>query len=430
MIERYSRPKMKRVWSDENKFDRWLDVELAVCEAWTDEGVIPAEDMEKLRGARYDSVRLYEILDRTRHDMTAFMGSVTEGLGPEGRWLHLGLTTHDVWDTATSLQLMDASDRLAEEVDNLLEALKTQALKHKDTLMMGRTHGVHAEPITFGLKMALWWDEMGRNRQRLVQARDAIAVGKISGPVGTHATVSPAIEANVSKRLGIEPAPVSNQIVQRDRHAQFITTLAVIAASLEKFATEIRGLQRTEIREVEEPFGEGQTGSSSMPHKRNPELTERVCGLARLIRGHAVTALENVALWGERDISHSSAERIIFPDSCLALDYILDLLTGVIKGLRVYPERMKENLELTRGLLFSQRIMLALVAKGMSREEAYKLVQDNSAKVWDEGRDFRELIGTDSRVMSRLAAYQLPGLFSYDYYVRYVDEIFKRVGLL
>ena len=430
MIERYSRARMKQVWSDENKFDKWLDVELAVCEAWTDEGVIPKEDMEKLRGAKYNTVRLYEILERTRHDMTAFMTSVTEGLGPEGRWLHLGLTTHDVWDTATSLQLMDASDLLTEEVDNLIEALKEKALEHKDTLMMGRTHGVHAEPITFGLKMAIWWDEMRRNRERLVQAKEAISVGKISGPVGTHATVSPAIETNACNRLGIKPALVSNQIVQRDRHAQFVTTLAVIAASLDKFGTEIRGLQRTEVREVEEPFGEGQTGSSAMPHKRNPELTERVCGLARLIRGHAVTALDNVALWHERDISHSSAERVILPDSCLALDYILNLLTGVMKGLRVYTDRMKENMELTRGLLFSQRVMLTLVEKGMSREEAYKIVQENAAKTWDEGRDFRELIGTDSRVMSKLGAYNLPGLFNYGYYVRFVDDTFKRVGLL
>jgi adenylosuccinate lyase len=279
--------------------------------------------------------------------------------------------------------------------------------------MMGRTHGVHAEPITFGLKLALWWDEMRRNRRRLSDARETIAVGKISGPVGTHATVSPSIETRVCRRLGIEAAPVSNQVVQRDRHAQLVTTLALIAASLEKFATEIRGLQRTEIREVEEPFHEGQTGSSSMPHKRNPELTERVCGLARLVRGHAVTALENVALWGERDISHSSAERIILPDSCLALDYMLDLFTGVIEGLRVYPERMKRNMELTRGMLFSQRTLLALVERGQSREEAYELVQGISARTWDEGGDFRELVATDPTIESRLSKSEIEGLFDY-----------------
>ena len=349
MIERYARPRMKQVWSDESKYDKWLLVELAVCEAWTAAGVIPPEDMSKLRKAEYDIDRLNEILRVTRHDMTAFLGSVTEGLGPEGRWLHLGLTTSDVWDTATSLQLVAAADALEDEIELCIGALGQRAIEHKKTLMMGRTHGVHAEPVTFGLKLALWWDEMRRNRKRLRHAKQDIAVGKISGPVGTHATVPPDVEAAVCNELGIEVAPVSNQVVQRDRHAGFVTTLALIAASLEKFATEIRGLQRTEIREVEEPFSEGQTGSSSMPHKRNPELSERICGLSRLIRGHTVTALENVALWGERDISHSSAERLILPDSCMALDYILDLFTGIISGMRVYPERMLQNMELTKG---------------------------------------------------------------------------------
>ncbi|MCI0439738.1 MAG: adenylosuccinate lyase [Chloroflexi bacterium] len=429
MIERYSRPKMKRVWSDENKYDKWLLVELAVCEAWADEGVIPQEDMQKLRHAAYNMERLNEILQRTKHDVTAFLRSITERLGPEGRWLHLGLTSSDVWDTATNLQLMDAANLLDEEIVNLLDVLKTRAVEHKDTIMMGRTHGVHAEPITFGLKLALWYDEMRRSRKRLAQARESIAVGKISGPVGTHASVSPAIEERVCRRLGIAVAPVSNQIIQRDRHAQFVTTLALVAASLEKFATEIRGLQRTETREVEEPFSEGQTGSSSMPHKRNPELTERVCGLARLIRGHSVTALENVALWGERDISHSSAERVILPDSCLALDYTLDLFAGVMKGLRVYPERMKQNMELTRGLLFSQRILLALVEKGLSREKAYEIVQRNSMKTWDEGGDFRALIQSDPDVAALLSPDALDGLFDYRYYVRFVNEVFERVGL-
>ena len=421
---------MKRVWSDENKFDKWLLVELAACEAWAEAGVIPPEDLEKLRRASYDQERIDEVLERTRHDMTAFLHSVTERLGPEGRWLHFGLTTSDIWETATSLQLMDAADILDDDIEALLDAVKARALEHKDTIMMGRTHGVHAEPITFGLKLAIWWDEMQRNRRRLEDAKEAISVGKVSGPVGTHATVSPEIEAKVCQKMGIRVAPVSNQVLQRDRHAQFVTTLAVIAASLEKFATEIRGLQRTEIHEVEEPFGEGQTGSSSMPHKRNPELTERVCGLARLIRGHAVTALENVALWGERDISHSSAERVILPDSCLALDYIMDLLTGVVRGLRVYPERMKQNMELTRGLLFSHRVMLALVEKGINRDEAYKIVQRNSMKAWDEDLDFRELVGADPDVASRLSPDELEGLFAYGYYIRYVDEVFQRVGLL
>ena len=430
MIERYSRPEMAAVWSEESKYDKWLLIELAVSEAWADEGVVPSEDMAKLRSASYDIGRLREILEVTRHDMTAFLTSITEKLGPEGRWLHLGLTTSDVWDTATGLQLVEAAELLDREVTALIDVLEQKALEHKDTMMMGRTHGVHAEPITFGLKMALWWDEMRRNQTRLAQAREMIAVGKISGPVGTHATVSPAIEARACRRLGIEPAPVSNQIIQRDRHAQFVTTLALIAASLEKFATEVRGLQRTEIREVEEPFGTGQTGSSSMPHKRNPELSERVCGLARLVRGHSVTALENVALWGERDISHSSAERVILPDSCLALDYSLNLFTGVMRDLVVYPDRMRQNMDATRGLLFSQRVMLALVDKGLSREESYKIAQRNSSKVLDEGVAFREALEADSDVIERLTREEIDDLFDNSYYVRYVDDTFQRAGLI
>ncbi len=420
---------MKRVWSDQSKYDKWLLIELAVCEAWSEAGVIPAEDIQKLSSARYDIDRLNEVLRETKHDMTAFLRSVTEQLGPEGRWLHLGLTTSDVWDTATSLQMVDAADLLIEEASRCIEALGVQASRHKDTLMMGRTHGVHAEPTTFGLKLALWWDEMRRNKARLIRARDEIAVGKISGPVGTHATVPPEIEAAVCDRLGLRAAPVSNQVIQRDRHANFVTTLAVVAASLEKFATEIRGLQRTEIREVEEPFSEGQTGSSSMPHKRNPELSERICGLARLIRGHSVTALENVALWGERDISHSSAERLILPDSCMALDYILDLFGGIIEGMRVYPDRMMQNLEVTRGLLFSQRLMLELIERGVSRDDAYKSMQANSARTWDEDRDFRELIRSDAGVRAHLDDSALDDIFDYGYYVRFVDDVFERIGL-
>ena len=429
MIDRYARPRMQQVWSEKNKYDKWLLVELAACEAWAEEGTIPEEDMERLRGAGYNIERLNEILERTRHDMTAFLRSITEGIGPEGRWLHLGLTTSDVWDTATSLQLVEAAGLLDEEVVNLMQALRDKAVQHKDTIMMGRTHGVHAEPITFGLKLALWWDEMRRNRERLAEASKVIAVGKLSGPVGTHATVPPSVEERVCKRLGLEPAPASSQVLQRDRHAQFVTTLAIAAASLEKFATEVRALQRTEIGEVAEDFPEGQPGSSSMPHKRNPELSERVCGLARLVRGHAVTALENVALWGERDISHSSAERIILPDSCMALDYMLDLFTGVITGLRVYPDRMRQNMESTRGVLFSQRVLLALVEKGMSREEAYEAVHRCSMASWSEGKDFRDLVRSDPDVASRLSPTELEALFDYQYYVRHVDEIFSRVGL-
>jgi adenylosuccinate lyase len=361
--------------------------------------------------------------------MTAFLQSVTAGLGEEGRWLHMGLTSHDVQDTAQGLQLVQASDILLEDVGCLMLALKRRAVEYKNTPIMGRTHGVHAEPTTFGLKLALWWDEMRRNRHRLEEAREAIAVGKVSGVVGTYATVPPHIEERVCASFGLAAAPISNQVVQRDRHAQFVTTLAVVAASLEKFATEIRGLQRTEVREVEEPFGEGQTGSSAMPHKKNPELSERVCGLARLIRGHSVTALENVALWHERDISHSSAERIILPDSCMALDYILDLFTGVIEGLRVYPERMRQNIEMTKGLVFSQRVLLALLEHGLSRERSYEIVQRCAMRSWEDAADFRQLLREEPEVTERLPGEALESIFDYNYYMRYVEDSFKRLGL-
>ena len=430
MIDRYSRPEMKRVWSDENKYAKWLEVELAACQAWTDEGVIPAEDMQNLRRARFDPQIMDKVFQRTRHDVTAFIASVTTDLGDEGRWVHQGLTSSDVMDTALALQLIEASRILMQDMDALSEVLRRQALEHKDTPMMGRTHGVHAEPTSFGLKLALWWDEINRQRQRLEQAVEGIAVGKISGAVGTHATVPPVIEQRVCHELGLKAEPVSNQIVQRDRHAHFVVTLALIACSLEKFATEIRSLQRTEVREVEEPFGEGQTGSSAMPHKRNPELTERVCGLSRLIRGYSLTSMENVALWHERDISHSSAERLILPDSCLTLDYILDLFRYVADGMRVYPQRMWHNLESTRGLVFSQRVLLALVEKGLSRDTAYQIVKDNSMRCWEEELDFRQLIKSSPEVSEHISSEELEGLFDYAYYLRYTDESFERAGLL
>ncbi len=421
---------MKRVWSDENKCQKWLEVELAVCEAWTEEGVIPLEDMVLLRSAKYDHQRMMEILATVRHETNAFLTSITEQIGPEGRWLHLGLTSSDKLDTAMGLQLVEAGDLLLQDMDEAIEALRGQAMRHKDTIMMGRTHGVHAEPITFGLKVAVWWEELRRQRARLVEALATVRVGKISGAVGTHATVPPSVEDRVCQRLGLEVATVSNQVVQRDRHAHFILTLALIAASLEKFATEIRSLQRTEIHELEEPFEEGQKGSSSMPHKRNPELSERICGLARLVRGHSVTALENVALWGERDISHSSAERIIIPDACLAVDYILSIFTRVIKDLRVYPERMWANIESSLGLIFSQRVLLALVDKGMAREDAYQIVQRNAALGWDNHQDFRHLLKSDAEATAYLSVEELEELFDYSYYTRYVDDTFQRLGLL
>ena len=430
MIDRYSRPAMKKVWSDENKYQKWLDVELAVAEAWTEEGVIPLEDMERLRPVQYNHQRMMELFETTRHDVTAFLSSITEGIGPEGRWLHLGMTSSDMLDTAQSLQMVEAGQLLQQELAQAIEVLEVQAVAYKDTIMMGRTHGVHAEPMTFGLKLALWREELRRQQERLVAACESIRVGKISGAVGTHATIQPSVEDTVCRRLGLEVAPVSNQVIQRDRYAHFIGTLALIAASLEKFATEVRTLQRTELHEVEEPFGQGQTGSSSMPHKRNPELAERICGLARLIRGNSITALENVALWGERDISHSSAERIILPDSCLALDYILSIFTRIVKDLRVNSDRMWENVESSRGLVFSQRVLLALVDKGMGREDAYKVVQRNAMRSWDTGADFRDLLRADDEARDCLPGEELEELFDYGYYTRYVDETFQRIGLL
>ena len=428
MIDRYSRQEMKKIWSDENKYDKWLKVELAACEAWTQLGEIPEDDMSKLRSANYNIDRLNEVLNVTKHDMTAFLKSITESIGPEGRWIHKGLTTSDVWDTATSLQLLEASNLLNREIDKMLAILKTKAIEYKNTIMMGRTHGVHAEPITFGLKLALWWDEMRRNKQRLELSIQSISYGKLSGPVGTFATVPPKVEDKVCTYLGLKPAPVSNQVLQRDNHAEFITTLALIASSLEKFATEIRGLQRTEIREVEEPFGQGQTGSSSMPHKRNPELSERICGLARLIRGHALTSLENVALWGERDISHSSAERIIFPDTCLALDYMISIFIRVIEGMTVYSDRMEQNLKSGKSVFFSQKVMLNLVDAGMSRENAYKIVQTLALKSVDENVDFQELVSTNIDVNKHLSSSDIHTLFDHNQYLVHLDEIFDRLG--
>ena len=338
MIERYSRPQMKKVWSDNNKFDKWLKVEIAVCEAWAEQGKISGEDLQKIRKASYNLDRMAEILEITHHDVTAFLNTVSESLGDESRFIHLGLTSSDVIDTALSLQLKEASGLLAEDITLLITSIEKRAVEHKTTIMMGRTHGVHAEPITFGLKMALWAQEMKRNLKRLNDAEENISVGKISGAVGTYAMVPPDIERIACDNLGLTPDPVSSQIIQRDRHAQFVTTLAIIAGSLEKFATEIRGLQKTEVLEVEEPFARGQTGSSAMPHKRNPELCERICGLSRLVRGYAVTSMENISLWHERDISHSSTERIIFPDACLVLDYMLAVFLSIMDGLQIYPE--------------------------------------------------------------------------------------------
>ncbi len=429
MIERYSRPEMKGIWSDENKFALWLKVEIAACEAWTELGRIPSGDMARIREASVNLDRVAEILLVTHHDMTAFLGAVAESLGPESRYMHFGLTSSDVMDTALSLQLKAAAVILQRGVDELVQALKSRAVEHKHTIMMGRTHGIHAEPLTFGLKLALWAKEMERNAERLRRATESVAVGKISGAVGTHATVPLEVEERACRKLGLGVAEISSQIVQRDRHAEFLSTLAIIASSLEKFATEVRGLQRTEVRELEEPFESGQTGSSAMPHKRNPELCERICGLARLVRANAMASMENISLWHERDISHSSVERIILPDSCLALDYVLAIFTSVVSGLRVDTERMRSNLEMTRGLVFSQRALMALIDKGMSRQEAYELIQRSAMRAWEGGQDFRKLLGADPAVTDLLNKKELDSLFDYSYYLREIDHIFERAGL-
>jgi adenylosuccinate lyase len=429
MIERYSRPDMKRVWSDENKFDKWLMVEIAVCEAWAELGVVPKEALPKIKLARVNLKRMEEILRETHHDITAFLGAVAESVGEESRFIHLGLTSSDVIDTALSLQLIEAAELLNKDVKELISVLARQAIKHKYTPMIGRTHGIHAEPISFGFKLALWVEEMRRNMQRLGEATKAIAVGKISGAVGTYATLSPDVEEKACFKLGLAPAPISSQVLQRDRHAQFVTTLAIIASSLEKFATEIRALQKTETREAEEPFSAGQTGSSAMPHKRNPELCERVCGLARLVRGYSLTSMENIALWHERDISHSSTERIILPDSCLVVDYALGIFTSIMQGLQVNPRRMKQNMDLTRGLIFSQRVMLALINKGLSRQKAYELVQRNAMKTWKGNKSFLSLLKADKEVIKAIPAKELEKIFDEQYYLRYIDDIFKRLGL-
>jgi adenylosuccinate lyase len=429
VIPRYTRPEMARVWSEEHKYDTWLRVEIAACEAWADQGSIPKEAVEKIRRARYDSERIARYETEMHHDFNSFLRSVADSLGDESRFVHLGLTSYDAEDTALSLRLVEASEILERDVRALLEVLERRAVEFKDTLCMGRSHGVHAEPMTFGLKLAGWVAEMRRNAARLVEAKADVAVGKISGPVGTHASVPPSVEESVCAKLGLGVDPVSTQVISRDRHARFVATLAIIGASLDRFATELRHLQRTEVLETEEPFGEEQTGSSAMPHKRNPEKLERVCGLARLLRGHTVAAFEDVALWHERDISHSSVERVILPDACLALDYMLDLFTGLMRGLIVYPERMRENMDASYGLPFSQRVLLALIDKGMKRQEAYKIVQRSAMVSWKERRPFRQALDADTEVTKRLTAAELDELFDYGYYTRYVDESFRRLGL-
>jgi adenylosuccinate lyase len=431
MIERYTRPAMGRIWSEEHKFETWLQVEILACEAQRDLGRIPPEAVEVIKAkAGFEVARIEEIEAEVRHDVIAFLTCVAEQVGPESRWIHLGMTSYDMSDTALGLRLKEAGALLTEGVRTLRETIGRRAREHRMTVCVGRTHGVHAEPITFGLKLAVYYDELRRHLERLEGAIAGVAVGKISGAVGTFGHLQPEVEAYVCTRLGLAPAPVSTQVVQRDRHAHFVSVLAGIGATLEKLATEIRNLQRTEIREVEEGFRQGQKGSSAMPHKRNPILCERVTGMARLLRGWAQVGLEDVALWHERDLTNSAPERVILPDACIALDYMLAKLNEVMDGLRIYPDRMRENLERTGGLVFSQEVLLALIAVGMSREEAYRVVQENAMAAWEEpALTFRKRVGSDSRVTGRLTPEVLESCFEAARQLSHVDEIFGRVGL-
>jgi len=431
MISRYTRAPMGAIWTDENRFKAWLEVEILACEAWSSLGEIPGEDAAKIRrDASFDISRIEAIELETRHDVVAFTRAVSESLGEERKWVHYGLTSTDVVDTALSFLLRQANAILLEDLENFKNVLEQKAREHKHTVMMGRTHGVHAEPTTFGLKLALWYEETKRNIARFTEAAEGVRVGKVSGAVGTFAHTPPAVEAYVCEKLGLAPDPVSTQTLQRDRHAHYMATLALIATSVEKMAVEIRHLQRSEVREAEEAFGKGQKGSSAMPHKRNPIGCENMTGLARVIRGHMLTAYENVPLWHERDISHSSAERIILPDSTILLDYMLNRFTDIIKNLCVFPENMKRNMDATHGLVYSQRILLALIDSGLTREEAYDMVQPKAMQAWEEGSHFKVLVLADERITARLARERIEDCFDPKYHVREVDAIFRRVGIL
>ncbi len=431
MIERYSTPEMAELWGEQKKFAKWLDVEIAACEAWARLGKIPAKDLKKIvKKADFDVKRINEIEKSVKHDVIAFLTSVSESLGGESRFIHMGLTSSDVLDTAFALQLRDAAAIIIRRVKALRTVLKRRAQQHKETVMMGRSHGIHAEPTTMGLKFAMWYDEMGRGLARLEAARKVISYGKISGAVGTFSSVDPRVERYALKRLGLKAEPVATQIVQRDRHAQFFGALAILAASMEKIAVEIRHLQRTEVLEAEEPFTKGQKGSSAMPHKRNPILSENLTGLARLVRGYAGTSLENVALWHERDISHSSVERVIGPDATTLVDFMLVRITGMLKGLVVYPQNMRRNMESSHGLVFSQRVLLKLTDKGLTREAAYALVQRNAMNVWKgagKGGDFKTLLLNDAEVRESLSAAEIEACFDLGPYIKNVSYIFKRV---
>ena len=428
MIERYTLPEMGALWSEQTKFQKWLEVEIAVCEVHADMGTIPRDALEQIKArASFSVERINEIEKTTDHDVIAFTTNLAENIGEASRFVHYGLTSSDVVDTANALLLRDACDILLGKVESFLEVLKRRALEFKNTPQIGRTHGIHAEPTSFGLTFALWYDEMRRNRERLTRAREAVSVGKISGAVGAFAHLDPVVEQQVCERLGLKAAPVSTQIIQRDVYAEYLSTLAIIASSLDKFALNVRHWQRTEVGEAQERFARGQKGSSAMPHKRNPIVSERICGIARILRGNSLVGLENVALWHERDISHSSAERVVLPDSSIALDYILHKATSLIEGLVVHADRMLHNLQLTRGLVFSGQLLLALTQKGVSREAAYEWVQRSAMKVWDENKDFHELLRNDADITAHLSPQELAGAFNLDTYLRNIDTIFDRV---
>jgi adenylosuccinate lyase len=430
MIKRYTLPEMGAIWSEESKFNNWLKIEVAACEAWAKLGKIPADAVETINArAQFDIERINEIEAEVRHDVIAFLTNVGEYVGEDSKYIHLGLTSSDILDTGIAMQMRDSADIILAQLAKLQAVIKEKALKHKYTLCIGRTHGVHGEPTTFGLKMALWYTELDRNIERLQQAREIIAYGAISGAVGNFAHLDPRVEEYVCEKLGLKPCLVSTQVIQRDRHADFMTNLAVVASSIEKMATEIRNLQRTDILEAEEPFQVGQKGSSAMPHKRNPMMSERVAGLSRVIRGNAMASLENVALWHERDLTHSSVERIIIPDSCILLDYMLEKFIAVMDGLVVYEDNMARNIETTLGLVFSQQLLLALVGKGISREKAYSMVQGDSMRSWQEKIPFKQLLLEDAAMMSFITPDELDGIFNYDVYTANVDYIFQRSGL-
>jgi adenylosuccinate lyase len=430
MIERYTRPEMGKIWSEENKLQAWLEVEILACEAWSELGEIPKEDVNKIReDATVHISRVKEIEAETRHDVVAFTRAVSETLGDEKKWVHYGLTSTDVVDTALSYVLKQANEVIKQDIERFISVLKEKANEHKYTVMMGRTHGVHAEPTTLGLKLALWYEEMKRNLERFEQAAKGIEAGKISGAVGTYANINPFVEKYVCEKLGLKAASISTQTLQRDRHAHYLSVIALIASSIEKFAVEVRGLQKSETREVEEFFAKGQKGSSAMPHKRNPIGSENVTGLARVIRGYMLTAYENIPLWHERDISHSSAERIILPDATIALNYMLNRFTKIIDQLVIYPENMKRNMERTYGLIYSQQVLLKLIDKGLSREEAYDIVQPKAMEAWEKEVPFKQLIQNEQKITSVLTAEEIEDCFDYQYHLQHVDTIFDQVGI-